>query len=56
MDNNEKNGNGGSIRNQWKKWGDNPKQKDTKATKASGVPSGVDYTGLTYTNGDFYCC
>ena len=50
MDHEQKNCDGGSGKYQWKKWGDKNNQKGPKYAKASGIPSGVYYTGIDYTN------
>ena len=45
---------GYSGRYRHNKQDDEQKQKDTKARKSSGLPAGVDPTGITYTNGAWY--
>ena len=50
MDDKDKNGDGGSGRYHRKNWGDKKNQKDPKAGKVGGIPSGVDFNMLTYNN------
>ena len=55
VDDKEKSGDGWSDCYQWKKWVDKQNHKAQKAEKSSGIPTGVDSTGIFDTNGDWNC-